>query len=129
MEKSGAVDSYLANRGVDVESLREVSDNRYKQNWAQAVEEFKQGPGRDWPGGQENLRIAQRIMQENGLMDSPSAATLANVWQYMKENNLAVENEELTARQKISEANSYEELQDALSVYRPGRESSGMFGR
>lgn len=134
LEKSGAVSEYLEKAGIPVEALRaQVADKqsqRTEQSWAQATEEFLQSSvGADWPGG-ENMNILGRLVQENNLQDQPSVETLAAVWAHMKQNNMAVENPEVAAREKlgeasqrISEATNVEQIRKAL-----GR-SSSMFGR
>ena len=131
LERSGAVTDYLEKAGVPMEELRsavqEKSSQRFEQSWEQATEAFLQGAGSDWPGGQENLSTANRLIVENGLMDQPSAETLAAVWAHMQKNGLAVESQEqkshnrsVETQQRIGEATSFEEIRQA---------GSSLFGR
>jgi len=124
LAQSGAIESYLATQGIDPDALREVSGQKFQNSWADATSTFLNSPeGADWPGGQENVKIAGQLLEEHGLVDNPSAETLASVWKYMKENNLAVENSEVIAQQRIADAKSPEEIRAAL-----GRDSSSFFG-
>jgi hypothetical protein len=135
LEQSGAVADYLAKQGIPLadlrESVQEKSAARCEQSWAQATEEFLQSSvGADWPGG-ENMNILGRLIQENNLTDKPSVETLSAVWQYMKENNLAVENPEVTSREKLSEASQRiseaTSAEQIMEVLRPN--GSFLFGR
>ena len=129
LEKTNAVGQYLENAGVPLAELQatvaEKQDERVTQSWAQATEEFlHSAAGADWPGG-ENMSILGGLLEANPeLLNSPSVETLARVWEHMKENGLAVENPELTARRRIASANSPEEIRAAL-----GQTSSSLFGR
>jgi hypothetical protein len=126
LAKSGAFDQYLTQRGVSIDSLKETveraENTKFQQSWEDATQTFlRQTP--DWPGGQENLQIAGRLIQENGLIDSPTAETLAKVWQFMKDNSLAVETPEQRAAKEreaweseIAKANSPSELAAALRI-------------
>jgi hypothetical protein len=116
----------LRDQGIDPEALREFSDQKLAQSWASAVEEFKSGVGRDWPGGTENMKIAGEILAENNL--PPTADSLARVFEYMRKNDLLAENPALTAREKIANAQSPEELREALG-YRGGVDNATLFGR
>ncbi len=129
LAESGAIERHLESQGISVEDLRsavsEKSAVRFERSWSDATTEFLNSPaGADWPGGQENLQKAGELIQANKLEEQPGAETLAAVWKFMKENNLAVENKEATAHQKISKATSYSEIQDSL-----GSRGSGLFGR
>ena len=128
LEQSGAVADYLEKQGIPLDELKaqvqEKQEARQVQSWEAATEEFlRSSAGSDWPGG-ENMNIAGRLIQENGLTDKPSAETLTAVWNHMKENGIAVENKEVTARERISSANSVEQIRELL---RPN--GSGLFGK
>jgi hypothetical protein len=130
--ESDLVTRALAARGISMATLQRVEHQHVTQSWASAVEEFKQGAGQDWLGG-ENMNIAVRLIEENGLTDKPTAETLAAVWQHMKENGLAVENTELTQAQErakaINSATSYEDLKAAVGYRDPEPRSSGVWRR
>jgi hypothetical protein len=129
LAQSGAVDDYLKSQGVSIDELKasvEQTRNENRENsWKQVTQEFLSSPeGADWPGGEANVKIASRLLEENGLVDSPSVENLAAVYRHMKENGLVVENPELVRATKISEAKSFSEVQAAL-----GSRGSGLFDR
>jgi hypothetical protein len=133
IEQSGAVQNYLEKAGVPMEDLRsavqEKSSQRFEQSWAQATEEFLHSPeGSDWIGGEENKNILGRLIAENQLIDQPSAATLAKIWNHMKENSLAVENADTSYQQELSEAQSPSEI-NAVNHKYFGGSGSGLFNR
>jgi len=133
LSKSGAIDSYLADKGIDVESLREVSASkqgeRMATSWADATEEFKNSPaGADWPGGEANRAKLGEILVEMDATDHPNAENLALAYQYMKDNNLLSVNESVEQERRIANANSPSELNEALG-YNERVRSSSIFGR
>jgi hypothetical protein len=84
LEKSGAMEQYLANRGLDVESLKAAAEDKradavYVNSWAEATREFiKKNP--DWPGG-ENLKTAMGTkLAELGLTGQPSVESLERAY-------------------------------------------------
>ncbi len=131
LQQSGAMDQYLANQGIDIDSLREVTASkqgeRIAQSWQEGTAAFlNSSEGADWPGGQENLQIASNLIAENPeLMDTENKAdALAAVWNYMKEHNLTV----VPAENRIASANSMSEILDATG-YNERVRSSSIFGR
>ena len=134
IEKSGAINEYLEKQGIPLEELhsavQERQENRFEQSWASATEEFLKSPaGSTWPGGQENLERAGQLLADNDLANAEDkVAALADVYKFMQENNLIVENSETTAAQRLNEARTPEEIQRALDAYRPNSGSS-FFGR
>jgi hypothetical protein len=126
LEKSGAINTYLTEHGMNPEALTAVSDLVYQNTWSQATEAFLNSEsGADWPGGEANLALAAQILEQSPeLLNQPSVEALSTVWQYMKENNLAVENPEVTQLQQIGEATDVNQIREALG--RPNQ-SSGMF--
>jgi hypothetical protein len=134
LQRSGAVADYLAKQGVPLEDLQEAvaeqQGARLNSSWQEATETFlKSSAGSDWPGGQQNLEIAGRLIQENGLVDQPSAEALAAVWAAMKENGLAVENPDTAYQRELSEARSAEDITRVNDKYFRGGSSSGLFNR
>jgi hypothetical protein len=122
LAESGAVDDYLKSQGVSIDELKssveQTRNEKTEKSWQQATREFLNSPeGSDWPGGQENLKIAGRLLEENGLVDSPTAENLVAVYRCMKENGMVVENPEITRANKISEAKTYSEIQEALGSH------------
>jgi hypothetical protein len=114
LSQSGAIERHLAEQGVDMEALREASGRKYEQSWEQATQEFLQsGEGRTWPGGEENKQRLGQVLIEMGLIESPSAESLARAYEYLRENDGLVPNPEVQAHQKISEATTFEEIVEA----------------
>lgn len=129
LARSGAIERHLESQGISVEELRtstaEKQNQRFTQSWATATEEFLKSPaGADWPGGEANKVKLGQILQANPeLADQPSVETLSAVYEYMKENDLLVANEEVEKLRAISSATSAEEIRTAW------RGGSSMFGR
>jgi hypothetical protein len=123
----------LADKGIDVESLREVSASkqgeRMAQSWAEATEEFKNSSaGSDWPGGEANRAKLGEILVEMDATDHPNAENIARAYRYMQENNLLVANESVDQANRIANANSPSEINEALG-YNERVRSSSLFGR
>jgi hypothetical protein len=102
-----------------------VESERFTNSWAAATQEFLNSPeGSDWPGGEANKEKLGEILQENNLVDHPSAQTLARAYRYMKENDLLVANPEIENQKAIGEATSFEDLRQAAWKSAGGRPSS-----
>jgi hypothetical protein len=124
LEKSGAINTYLTEHGMNPDALATVSDAIYQNTWAAATEAFLNSPqGESWPGGQTNMELMGRILEENNMTE-PTVENLSAAFQYASENGLLVENPETAAHHAISEANSVEDIRTALN--RP-TQSSGLF--
>jgi hypothetical protein len=124
LEQSGAISTYLAEHGMNQDALVAVSDLVYQNTWSQATEAFlASDAGNDWPGGQTNMELMGRILEENNMTE-PTVENLSAAFQYARENGLLVENPETAAHYAISEANSVEDIRTALN--RP-TQSSGLF--
>jgi hypothetical protein len=125
LTESGAIESYLEQQGVPLDELRTtVQEKRqvkmHAQSWAEAVENFKNGPGADWPGGPELLKEAGNRLIALGLENAPDkVAALTQVW-----NSIKSENEGL---KKIEEAHTPEQIRDAAVAMRGG--DSSIWGR
>lgn len=131
LRESGALDSYLAENGIDPEALREVSSKKFEQSWADATNEFlSSAAGADWPGGETNRQTIGQIIAETGWIESANKAeALTAAWAYMKQHpELIASNPETDAQNALAKAKSPAEIQEALNAYRPAG-SSGMFGR
>jgi len=126
LEQSGAIGTYLENHGILPEALATVSDALYQNTWAQATEQFLNSEsGASWPGGEQNMKTLAAILEENGMTE-PSVENLSAAYQYARENNLLQPNPELEAHNAIAEANSVEQIREAMG--RPTG-SSGLFDR
>jgi hypothetical protein len=89
LEQSGMIDQYLADRGIDLESLKSSVDQHVGQNfegqWGAAVDQFLHSEiGGSWPGGKKNLAIAQALIVQQGNYENPSVEALEKAWQTMQ---------------------------------------------
>jgi hypothetical protein len=132
LAQSGAIESYLEQQGIPLDTLKEVAqerqDTRILQSWQDATNEFLNGAGSDWPGGDANLKRIGQIIQEQGWEDTPDkVSALVAAYRHMQENNLVATNTEAQALRRMQEARTPEELRDATISYRGG--DSSIFGR
>jgi hypothetical protein len=107
------VEKALADAGVSVEALKEFTAERSAEkkvvtSWAAATEAFKNGPGADWPGGEElKTRLGYRLA-ELGLTDAPSVASLVTAWESIQAED---------ARDKaLANATSSDEIKEILGT-------------
>lgn len=90
LEQSGALADVLTSKGISIDSLKKAvdagSNKEYEQSWADAVPEFLNSPaGRDWPGGQKNLKQIGEKLILLGLEDAPDKiAALAQAYDALK---------------------------------------------
>jgi hypothetical protein len=128
LEESNAVADYLAQNGVDMESLRTVSGQRFEQSWSDAAATFAQQHP-DWPGGEQNKNLLGRVIEANGWMDAEDkAAALHAAYEQLKAQDALIMTPEQELSDKLANAKSHSEVSDALESLRP-RGSSGFFGR
>jgi hypothetical protein len=88
VEKSGVINQYLGERGIDVAEIQEAQGRRYEQSWKEASDEFiKTAEGRTWPGGEKNLEILGMKLVALGLQDAKDkVAALKSAYEDMKKN-------------------------------------------
>ena len=97
LEQSGAVDEFLKNQGISVESLKNVVETNaaaaVQQSWAEASETFKNTVGADWPGGVKNRALLGDKLAAMGLVDAEDkVAAMAQAWAAMKQTGAYFEN-------------------------------------
>ena len=117
LEKSGAVDQYLASRGIDVAAhQKQLQDGQtYEKSWADAANAFKRTEdGKDAPYGEAFTKIMGEKLIELGLEDSPSVESLQRAY-----NALAIEAE----MSKETNPDRMEELRERYRVQVMGRSS------
>jgi hypothetical protein len=120
LAETGAVDAYLASKGISIDALQQVADQKTTADWTQATQEFMNtDEGRIWVGGEANKNKLGEFLIEMGAADAPNAENIRRAAKYLRENNMLVENPETTQRQQIEGAKSQAELDIAL-----GRSSS-----
>jgi pyruvate dehydrogenase E2 component (dihydrolipoamide acetyltransferase) len=102
IEQSGAMDAYLAAKGVPIEALKatveQSQDSQEQQSWAEASEAFLHSvSGADWPGGEQNRNLIGLKVAELGLVDEKDkVAALAKAWTEMKRTGMVFKNETAT---------------------------------
>ncbi len=141
LQKTGAVDEYLASRGFDVEAASQAQMNAA---WAQATEEFL-ATTPEWKGGQRNLEQIGTILLARGWNDATDkVAALRAAFKEMQEKGLEFDGDvspeqivkmtESLTPQQILEA--FKEGQNGdpdaankafIEAYRNPGDSSGLF--
>lgn len=91
------IERSLRERGVNIKDLQDFTNQKLATSWADATEEFKQTVGSWWIGGQENVQKMGDVLLEMGAADNPSVENLRRAAEYLRDNNLLVENPETTA--------------------------------
>lgn len=104
LQESNAVATYLEQQGIPLDELREsVERGRGQedaQSWSDAVEEFLQGPGADWPGGDQNRELIGMKIAQMGLEDAENKVeALMIAYNELRKNNLLFANAAPTATQ------------------------------
>jgi len=127
------VERALAAAGIDVNALRDYTATKqgeaFDNAWRESTETFRNSQaGASWPGGIANRQKLGECLVELGLADSPSAENLSKAYEYMKKNDLLVENEATALANKVNAVSSYEELKSKIG-YRGYDASSGLWGR
>ena len=106
--QSGAIDEY-------VEKVQERATESEIQSWAQATEAFKQGPGANWPGGDNNRERLGHKLAELGLTDAGDKVdALTQAWRAMQAED-ALKN----YKEEMSKANSHAEMEAVRAKYFP----------
>jgi hypothetical protein len=115
MERTGIFETYAREKlGIETDpTRREQKENeQIASSWQAATEAFLQGPGNDWPGGEQNKeRLKNKIIELN-LTDNPSAESLHQAF-------LAI---------KAEDATTPEQMREALGINDRARNST-LFGR
>ncbi len=90
LEKSGAVDEYFKDRGIDPAEIKEVLNERKGakavKSWEQATTEFTtkfNESGTPWPGGPRVLDLMGKTLVEMGLTDKPSPDSLQQAYDHL----------------------------------------------
>ena len=101
IQQSGAVDEYLTQQGLSVDTLKAVVDASIHQTWESASETFRAGAGADWPGGTKNRALLGDKIAALGLIEAEDkVAAMAQAWAAMKQSGAYFPNgDELTADQ------------------------------
>jgi hypothetical protein len=89
IEQSGAMNEFLANQGISVESLKNVvtknQEDTVHQSWVEASEVFRNTVGADWPGGEKNRALLGDKLAAMGLVDAEDKVdAMGKAWAAMK---------------------------------------------
>ena len=139
LEQSGAIDSYLIERGVFVDKLKETieqnEENHFVQSWESATTDFlNSSAGADWPGGERNRDLIALTIGQLGLTDaSDKVSALSQAYETLKERNmlfapegqLSADAELADMRQKLANA-SQEEIISAMEAYKQNFRQHGL---
>jgi hypothetical protein len=130
LTQSGAIERHLEAQGIDVASLREVSGRGFVQSWASAADEFlHSAEGASWPGGEENMALIARLLEENNLMDAENKReAIRAAVNFAREHAMLVTNPATDAANAIASADNLEDIR-ALSHRALGLPASGFFER
>jgi hypothetical protein len=104
-----ALDTYLSSRGIDIQ---EIQNKQVEQSWATAVDAFKERHA-DWEGGTANLESMMKALEELGLADSPSVASLEQAFQHIADHGRYYENPQLAEQRSIASARDFESIKNA----------------
>jgi hypothetical protein len=126
IKQSGAVDSYLSENGVSVEALQKVSDVVYTDRWAAAAAEFIVDHP-DWQGGAGNQKVISDIVVEQKWEDEDPRAAIEKAYQIALQEGRLVANPELTQRDEIGKAQTFDEIKQAVGYHGP--DGSSFWGR
>jgi hypothetical protein len=89
LEKSGAINNYLERQGLSVETLKATVEHSQLDPWVHATDQFLQGAGADWPGGDKNREILGLRIQALGLVDAEDkVAAMSQAWNDMKRDKM-----------------------------------------
>jgi hypothetical protein len=123
--QSGAIEKHLEAQGVSIEALQAATAERTMAGWQKATQEFLQSS--DWPGGVANMKLLGEVLVEMGAADMPNAENLRLAYQWLRDNNKLLPNQEIEAQKAIGTASTVEEVRAAAQASQ-GR-SSSMFNR
>jgi hypothetical protein len=95
LDKTGALDAYLEKKGLKVDDLKEIVQekisSKVNNQWNSAVEGFLKET--DWPGGAQNEKIIKLKLAELKL-EEPTVASLTKAYDAMKAEGLVFANSE-----------------------------------
>jgi hypothetical protein len=127
--ESGALQEALDAHAEKVQA-EERGDKQLHAEWESASAEFLRSTP-EWPGGIENLKLISSVLDEMGAGEYPDVENLRRAYRHLKDNNLLVENAEVTLQTKLANASTQQEIRDLLQMderARSAQSSGGFFG-
>ena len=131
LKQSGAVADYLQDRGISIDTLKTAVEQSQSQalvqSWSQATEQFLQGPGAKWPGGDKNMAQMEMALATLGLSDQPSVDSLVKAYEYLTQrdaifaNNAPLSAEEKSAATKVVTATAAVDAANAKTAELTGK--------
>ncbi len=76
LEKTGAVGTYLTERGFTLDDVKATAERKYTESWASATEAFLLNS--DWPGGERNLKLIGNKLAAMGLTEAEDKLAALN---------------------------------------------------
>jgi hypothetical protein len=120
LQKSHAIEDYLASQGVDLDTLREatqaVSAGAFENSWMEATEKFLQDS--DWPGTARNQKIIQQYLVSMNLADEPSADSLRKAYEAMKRDGVLFPREDEVTQADALKATSTMSPEEMLALWK-----------
>jgi hypothetical protein len=121
LQKSHAIEDYLNSQGVDLNTLRETTQQHeaqsFEQSWEVAVQEFLKDS--DWPGGSRNMHLCQTQLVAMGLENAEDkVAALQAAYQAMKQSGTIFETEGTQA--DVLKATEKMSPQELIEMYKQG---------
>jgi hypothetical protein len=124
----------LAQQGVDMDALRELSAQRQgqalEQSWTDAAISFGKSHA-DWVGGEYNKNTLAQIISDNGWVEAEDKGrALEDAYVFAIEHHMLVEPEDQVEARELAAAQTPAELQELLRAKgHLAPINSGMWGR
>jgi hypothetical protein len=127
--QSGAVDEYLAERGIDINELREESQKRNTaalvQSWADATQQFLATS--DWVGGEKNKNTLHTVMAAMDLLESADKVdALRKGWAYMRSQGMVFPNEDVATQEQILKTAATMEPAELLQIWKESQKGAAI---
>jgi hypothetical protein len=129
LEKSGAIDAFMTERGIDLQSLQEVSLTSLERAWSNATAEFRSAHPEwdDFASGDSLRKIGETLVGMGCAekIEYASAENLEIAYKHLVETGQLNKSPEAQATEKIQTATSADEIRDAVGY----RGTTSLWGR
>jgi hypothetical protein len=127
--QSGAMEEFLADRGVPLATLQQMAGEKFTQGWAQATELFKQRHP-EFPRTDSNRDLLGRLIAENNLIDSDPLEALEAAYKFATDKGLLGEDPATVSRKnyeaELAEAETPSQVEEINHKYFGGRTNGTM---